>query len=141
RLLGDEFFQEVTAVTFKGPTTDDQLAPVADLDRLLELRVSGEWRVTDAGLAHLRGLKGLQVVMLKDVHVNDAGLADLADLPSLQELFLWRADGITDAGWANLARMAELRELTLGHTGMTGAGARHLAGLTKLQSLQIFSNP
>ena len=144
RLLGDEFFQEVAAVTFRGQTTDDQLAPVEDLDRLGEFNLlvsDSEKRITDAGLAHLRRLKGLRIVRIEDAHVNDAGLGHLADLPHLQELFLLHIDGITDAGWAGLAKMTELHELLLGGAGMTCAGTRHLAGLTKLQNLDIFSSP
>ncbi len=125
RLLGDELFQEVTAVTFRGQTTDDQLASAEDLDRLLEFNLlvpDGDKRVTDAGLAHLRRLRGLRIVRIEDAHVNDAGLGYLADLPHLHELFFLHIDGITEPGWAALAKMTELRELTLGCRGSRPRG-------------------
>src|SRR5262245_56417169 len=122
RMLGDEYFQEVTKVTFEGRTTDDELATVEDLDRLLEFNLLvpvGQSGVTDAGLAHLRRLENLRAVRMEDAQVNDAGLGYLAGLPHLQELWLMSTGGVTDAGWAHLARMTELRELVLYHTGIT----------------------
>ncbi len=144
RMLGDEYFQEAISVSFFEQTTDDTLASVEDLDRLIEFNLAAagnNTKLTEAGLAHLRRLKNLRIVRIGDARVNDAALGDLARLPQLQELFLLHTDGITDTGWANLAKMTELRDLVLGSTGITASATRHLASLTKLRSLDVFANP
>ena len=61
--LGDEFFQEVTSVQFLNrPLTDHDLAPLASLDRLEEVAISGA-PITDAGLKHLANLKELRILL------------------------------------------------------------------------------
>ena len=60
--------------------------------------------MTDAGLAHLKELKGLQTLHLRFcMKVTDAGLLHLKELKGLREL---RLDGIkvTDAGIAELKK-------------------------------------
>jgi hypothetical protein len=58
---------------------------------------------TDAGLAQLQVLTGLQVLYLRGTPVTDAGLAQLHGLTGLHELFL---DGtqVTDSGLAQLQK-------------------------------------
>jgi Leucine Rich repeat len=164
RAIGDEYFQEVTSVSFYANKADDQFSPVADLDRLLEFKLSasmmvGRTNVTGTGLAHLRILKSLRSVEISGLDVTDAALAHLASLPQLQKLALRNAHGITDAGMAHVAKMTELRDLTLFSPGITDvgigqlvrlrhlqklslrpitdAGLKHLAGLTELQELDL----
>ena len=55
--------------------------------------------VSDAGLAHLSGLTGLQRLYLSDTGVTDAGLAHLTGLTGLHVLYLYRTR-VTDAGVA-----------------------------------------
>jgi hypothetical protein len=57
-------------------------------------------RVTDAGLARLQGLTGLQQLDLTSCRqVTDAGLAHLKGLTGLQQLNL-ECERVTDAGKA-----------------------------------------
>ncbi len=195
--LGDEFFQEVTAVSFYKPVTDDQLAPVADFDRLLALELHGT-KVTNAGLAHLANLKNLREIRLdrtqitdavlarlrpltglrrldlqqeglsmKEIQteevrkifeelenlthnqkvgevlrrrgtaITDAGLAQLASLTGLQELRI-ALPAITDAGFAHVGRLADLRVLHVYNTDFSDASLAHLAGLTGLRNLSLW---
>jgi hypothetical protein len=96
-----------------------------------------------AGLAHLRGLTGLQSLDLSECErVTDAGLAHLAGLTGLQSLDLGGCEQgkrVTDAGLAHLRGLTGLRSLDLRgrRQQVTDAGLAHLRGLTGLQSLQV----
>ena len=139
-LIGDECFQEVTVVAFYGDkATSDSLAPVEDLDRLLAFELHHTMKVTDAGLAHLRHLRGLRFVEINVAPITDAGLAYLAALTQLQKLSLAGAPGITDVGLVHLGKMTELADLSLRQcTGITGAGLVHLAGLPHLRRMSCY---
>jgi uncharacterized protein (TIGR03067 family) len=60
-------------------------------------------RVTDGGLAHLKGLKALQAISLKATGVTDAGLKHLEGLSGLREVDL-RLTRVTDKGAAALEK-------------------------------------
>ena len=64
--------------------------------------------MTDAGLAHLAGLTGLQRLYLGNTRVTDAGLAHLKELTGLRHLDL-EETGVTDAGLAHLEGLTEPR--------------------------------
>ncbi len=93
-------------------------------------------QVSDAGLAHLAGLSGLQSLSLWNTKVSDAGLAHLARLSGLQSLSLWNTK-VSDAGLAHLAGLSGLQSLYLSSTKLSDAGLAHLAGLSGLQSLDL----
>lgn len=97
-------------------------------------------RVTDAGLAHMKGLKGLQSLDLYGSQATDAGLAGLQGLTSLQMLVL-SGTQVTDAGLAHLQGLTHLRLLALDHTPVADAGLVHLRGLTALQELRLTGSP
>lgn len=63
---------------------------------------------SDAGIAHLKGLKGLQRLRLSGTAVTDAGLAHLKGLSNLEHLFLDGAQ-ITDARLPHLMGLSLLR--------------------------------
>jgi Leucine-rich repeat (LRR) protein len=77
RWLSPDYFDEVEEVDLTGTQVTD--AGLAHLQGLTGLQ--GLWlintQVTDAGLAHLQGLTGLQVLSLDNTQVTDAGLAKL----------------------------------------------------------------
>ena len=77
---------------------------------VVEVRLSGT-RITDAGLADLKGLTSLQTLELPR-QITDAGLEHLKDLTSLHNLDL-RNTQVTDAGLVHLKRMTNLQELNL----------------------------
>lgn len=66
------------------------------MTKLKNLYLNGT-KVTDAGLAHLKTLNGLQVLMFKNTAVGDAGLAHLTGLTTLHHLVL-NGTKVTDAG-------------------------------------------
>jgi len=71
-----------------------------DLTQLQFLSLS-ESRVTDAGLAHLKGMARLETLWLGGTQVTDAGLVHLRGLTSLTSAMLCRTQ-VTAAGVANL---------------------------------------
>jgi hypothetical protein len=86
--------------------------------RELDLR---QTKVTDKGLAHLKGLTGLQVLRLGEVLVTEPGQPPL----------------ITDAGLAHLKDLTRLRVLSLKETGITGHGLRYLEDMKDLEELDL----
>ncbi len=88
KLLGDDFFSQVTVMGFVGT------------------------QVTDKELEHVRGLTRLQRLWLNNTSVTDAGLANLARLTQLEELRLDNTQ-VTDAGVAHLAGLTRLYWLDL----------------------------
>jgi hypothetical protein len=117
KLLGVDFFADVTSVTFRTPQTDAILAYVGRLHRLRYMDAQPPIRVTDAGLAHLAGLS------------------------ELRGLEFQGTQGLTDAGLAHLAALGRLEGLHIyGPTGIEGPGLAHLAGLRRLKSLSIHAN-
>jgi serine/threonine protein kinase len=107
--------------------------------RLMEFSLRGCKRVTDAGLAHLKGLTALQELNLGGCKkVTDAGLAHLKGLTALQELNLGGCVRVTDAGLAHLKSLTALQQLDLnGCVRVTDAGLTHLKSLTALQQLDL----
>lgn len=97
--------------------------------------------VTDAGLVHLRGLDGLETLIVKSGrHVTDAGVAYLSQLPRLENLYLWGCTAITDQGAEHLRRLTELTSLQLPGSALTDAGASHLASMPRLTELGLTSS-
>ena len=110
-----------------GEMTDAQLARLARLDHIVELRLSGSKGLTDEGLRSLSGLPRLRHLDLSGVPLTDGGLAVLRELPALESLVLaWTR--VTDRGALHLAACERLRAVNLMGTA-TGDGAiRALAG-------------
>ena len=67
---------------------------------MLDLR--GWFRITDAGLIHLKGLTNLHTLSLYRTKITGAGLEHLKGLTNLQKLII--SGSITDAGVADLQK-------------------------------------
>jgi hypothetical protein len=93
-------------------------------------------RITDAGLARLRGSTQLRTLSLGGTGISDAGLKHLQGLARLQRLYLANT-GITDAGLAHLKDLIGLEYLDLQYTAVTDAGLIHLQGLRQLRMLHL----
>jgi len=94
-------------------------------------------QVTDADVAHLKGLAALEELCLCGTEITDAGLEQLSGLTGLEVLDLWRCKDITDAGLVHLNGMTSLHRLSLWNTEITGDGLRHLGNLTSLRELDL----
>jgi Leucine-rich repeat (LRR) protein len=104
--------------------TDAGLAHLKELKGLAELDL-GNTQITDAGLAHLKELKGLTELDLSGTRITDAGFAHLKELKGLTTLYLWGTQ-ITDAGLANLKELKGLTWLNIAETQITDAGLEEL---------------
>ena len=115
--------------------TDAGLAHLKGLTRLNHVGL-GHTHVTDAGLTHLKGLMQLSGVDLRDTRVTDAGLMDLKGLTNLSSLVL---DGtqVSDHGLAHLKVLTNLGSLSLSGTRVSDAGLPHLTGLVQLSVLWL----
>lgn len=105
--------------------------------RLTRVEFGAHARVTDDGLAVLRGLPGLKSINLHGLPVTDRGLAALGPQPALDYLVLSELP-ISDMGIATVvAAMPQLTSLVIRDVAITDAGAEHLPALKKLRSLEL----
>jgi Leucine-rich repeat (LRR) protein len=115
--------------------TDVGLAHLKGLNGLEYLNLT-HTRITDAGLTHLKGLTGLEYLNLTSTPITDAGLTHLKGLAGLEYLGLSNTQ-VTDAGLAHLQDLTHLERLSLENTHITDAGLIHLKGLTSLELLYL----
>src|SRR5262249_49224409 len=144
----------VIAIQFRPNTpekvTDQDLAQLKWFLNLRSLDLPSAPKVTDAGLKHRAGLKGLVELSLNwtgvtaegvvnlvkgrlmmerleiaGVPFRDEDLATMRGVPDLHTLSL-RGTLITDEGLAQLRRFEKLRSLSLMSTGVGDAGLKHL---------------
>ncbi len=145
RALGEDFFRTVQTVDFatgsgarfkaeSSMVDDDDLAWLAKLPDVETLELANNQAVTDAGLAHLAGLKNLRVLYLHRTRVTGVGLSAVAE--SLRTLSLSYSP-VTDEGLAPLRAAGRLRNLQLKSTRIGDQGLAHLAAIKSLESLQL----
>jgi Leucine-rich repeat (LRR) protein len=136
-LFGADYLGQIAVVDFSSSAspTDATLAHVGRLTGLQLLDVDSP-SVGDAGLAHLKGLSNLSTLMLSGTQVTDAGLVHLKGLSNLSTLVL-NGTKVTDAGLAHLKGLTGLSSLYLTDTQVTDSGLIHLKGLTNLSHLNL----
>ena len=103
---------------------DEDLEVVAQLTELQHLGLSAT-KVTDAGLAHLPGLKKLERLDLDNTKITDEGLKQLVGLQNLRSLNLG-ATQVTDTGAELLKQLDSLKQLGLFSTKVTAAKKREM---------------
>lgn len=111
------------------PNVDDRAMEVFDeLPKLRRLYLHELTSVGDSGLAHLAGLKSLELLDIWTVpQMTDATVEVVAALPNLKELSL-RATGVTDTSIDKLLGMQNLQSLTFKENGsVTAEGLKKLA--------------
>ena len=158
--LGVDYFGSVVIAQLGPKGTDAEMEHIGRLSRLQGAMLSRAKGVTDAGVAHLRGLVDLDHIglggtkatgtclanfrgmtrlkelSLAGVPVADADLAHLEGLTSLEFLDLYSTP-VTDAGLSHLEGLVNLKSLRLTSTQVTGPGLSHLGGMTRLSSLML----
>jgi len=111
------------------------LAGLKNATALTELDLTNS-AVTDAGLEGIKDWGHLRVLKLPK-GTTDAGLAHLTGLKALTVLQAWDAEGITDTGLARLKGLGNLENLDLGGTRISDAGLQTIEGLGKLRYLGV----
>ena len=138
-------------LSFPAGATPEALAPLASVPPnatlSLDLSASG---LTDAGLAHLRGVAAIDHLNLGNRlysrlggvpnQITGAGLAHLTGLDALNHLDLSDL-GLTDDALARLPPMSKVYALSIAGNAIRGPGLRALAGHPSLMSLDLSGNP
>jgi Leucine-rich repeat (LRR) protein len=141
RIEKDKAGRDVYSVQFRdsGPKDADLPALRAALENLpilVDFNLNGDERLTDAGLAHLKGWKTLNVLRLDSPKITQKGLENLADLAGLEELTIVN-DKITDDWLAPIGKLTNLRRLSLYTKKTTPAAFAHLEGLTRIEEIHV----
>ena len=92
--------------------------------------------MTDAGLAQLRSLEHLEVLVFTSPGITGSGLKGFASA-NLKHVYFYEGSGVDDAGLESIAAFRELETIYFRHVGVTNGGLRHLAGMTSLKSLNL----
>ncbi len=116
--------------------SDADLAYVAPLSGLQVLNLDGT-RITDAGMARLEGCLQLQHLNLSRTKITDAGLDSIVGMTNLQRLYLPETS-IGDAGLYRIRRLREMEVLDLMQTDVSDAGLQHLGRMTNLRRLDLY---
>jgi hypothetical protein len=90
-------------------------------------------RITDQGLASLRGLGALESLDLSSTLVDDSGVAVLAQFPRLRHLVLGGL--VTDGCAPSLRALKNLEDIDISQTTIGEKGLAALAALPKLKTL------
>lgn len=107
---------------------DNGMKHIKDLRHLESLSLI-DTRISDQGLECLRGHGHLTLLSIDRCEmVTDAGLAHVAEISGLQELGL-SSTSITDDGLRHISQLGSLKTLNLSGTRVTDDGLRHLFGL------------
>ena len=118
------------------PTTPSIAAQVAAVGNGTAARIEARQALSAAEWESLRGLAGLEELILHEGVADDTRAEVLATLPDVRRLVL-RASPLGDAGFARLAVCTTLRDLNVPQAGCTAAGIRKLANLENLRSLRL----
>ena len=125
--------------------TDAALLTMAGMHRLEVLEIHNA-PVTDAWLAHLKGMRRLSSLLLGKaktfttegtmIAITGDGFTHLAGLPALTELEI-HSSAVTGDGLKQLGTLKHLKRLKLKAGSITDIDLRYLAALTNLESLEI----
>jgi hypothetical protein len=140
--LGPDYFSDVKVVMLGPDDADVAMASVGLLSGLGGLHSNRRGtKLTEAGLANLRGLTHLrQLSLSSSKEVTGAWLAIVKDLRQLQRLEFNNARVFVDADLAPLAALTDIRTLMLRGPGISDAGLVHLRGMAKMHSLTLIDN-
>ena len=88
-------------------------------------------KITDAGLAHLRNVKVINLQYCKNI--TGYGLAHLSNV---EDINLWGCQGVTDAGLAHLSNVDNIG--LSGCEGITDAGLAHLSNVKEIDLRECY---
>jgi hypothetical protein len=117
---------------------DKDLALLKAFPKLQTVHLLGDNDVSDAGLAHLRGMKVKKLTVVSE-NVTAKGLEHIATMPDLEDVKL-TAMTMTPDGLAELKKLKHLKSLELRRTELTDAAIPTFDGFAKLEKLRINNN-
>jgi hypothetical protein len=138
RLLGEHYFQRVTAIVISDPSLlPDEGVLIGELRHLKSLELRGSnWSFTDRHAAALSRLPQLEELSLARSNISDSALGHLSSKQPLRRLDVSHTL-VTDAGVEHIARFQELERLDLTETLVTDEGVKLLAAAPSLKSLVL----
>jgi hypothetical protein len=118
---------------------DAWLEPLGKMTSLKSLRIINQAKLTDAGLAHLAGLKQLEYFSYIGTNMTGAPFKDFKGWTNLKRSS-YRGSKMSDAGLTALCEaFPNLEVLVLAHGQFTDDAVAHVAKLKKLTGLEIGS--
>jgi len=99
-------------------------------------RIEAREPLTDEEWESLRGLAGLEELILHAGVADDTRADVLATVPDIERLVL-RESPLSDEGVQRLSVLTKLRDLNVPQAACTAAGIQALAGLKNLRSLRL----
>ena len=126
--LPEEFRAKITECNLDGSLVDDiGLAEVAKFPNLVKINLLACTRVTDNGLAAIKDLQKLEVVILERCSITDGAMVHLRNLSNLKVLNL-NQTAITDAGFLKLSptTLSHLEELYVNSVKVDGSCFRRV---------------
>jgi hypothetical protein len=122
-------------IDFDRPVSNDQLKQVAGLEPLTALRLLGKG-FGDAGLANLKNLPRLWLLIVSSDKITDRGAEAVSRLKSLTKLDFMYAT-LTARGIDHLRRLPKLEQLYLHSARLDEAALKPIAQMTKLRNLSL----
>ena len=118
----------------EGKFCDTDLAPLAALTNLQELRLYETENITGTFAIHLVGLSRLRHLS-PGMRITDDGLTNIAKLSGLLELYV--EGPFTNAGMKHLGKLKNLTTLSVGSEHVTAEGVAVVAELRQLEDLYL----
>jgi hypothetical protein len=122
-------------VDFPKRASDEAMGVLCGARDVAEIRIL-DGGVSDKGLANLRDLPDLRVLVINSAEITDEGMKVVGTLKKLRTLEIMKGH-ITGKGLAELARLAELKELHLHATKVGDEDLTPLKGMLRLQRLSL----
>lgn len=136
-IKGMPHFPKLIGLALNPAVTDAGMTGLGTKQTSLQILILNNAAVEDAGLKELASCQSLTCLHLTGTRITDAGLRELAPLSALSMLYLDNT-AVTDQGMKILeANHPRLTHLSLQKTTVTDTGILELAGLEKLWSLEV----
>ncbi len=159
--IGDEYFQEISGVSFPGEVSTQVLEAVASLEQLRVIRINKPLSnsqellpltalphleivdlcgpaVDDTLMKHLSLSQSIIVIETHETNVTDKGVNYLPKMPNLKHLSIYNSPKVTDASVEEvISRLTKLTDLDLSGTSVTDTGIEAIGKMTNLTSLSV----
>lgn len=129
---------EISELREGGATlTDDDFSSLSKLRGLKRLNLANS-KITDAGMAHIGAVDGLEWLSLDGCEkITAAGVKEIQGLTNLRELNLSGNQNINDDAIIHLKGMTKLKTLYLRDTSVSDNGLAPLAGNKQLRNVLV----
>src|SRR5262249_15830585 len=111
--------------TLPDKVRNEHLSNLRGVKQIWKLDLAGSQHVTDAGLATLKHLPALRVLIMNGMkQLSDDGLKELRECRSLEVVEFAACPKVTNAGLMQLDGLPQLRNVRLDDSGVTAEGIK-----------------